>query len=90
MNILTLLLIILCLYDNASANLKSCSEEKQQSKICYTEKNGYVQPFPVHVDTCLMFRGINEINLDKNLISINVYFMSQWKDPGLATSNNSL
>ena len=91
MKILTLLLLIFnLLHDSVLANLKSCTNETEQLKICFTGKNGYVNPFPVNVDTFLLVREVNEINVDKNFISIHAYLMTQWKDPGISTPNDSM
>ena len=85
-----ILFMMVFLFDRTSADLKSCSEETDQLKICFTNKNGYVRPSPVDVDTTLDLKGINDINVDKNSISIEGRLLTTWKDPGLAMSNGSV
>ena len=81
-----LILVVVCLFYFASANSMSCSNETDAQNVCFTDQNGYRNPFPVVVNTLLILRGINDINIEKNFISIQVMLMSIWKDYGLVQS----
>ena len=81
-----LMLVFVCLFHFVSANSTTCSNETDDLNICFTDQNGYRNPFPVVVNTLLLLRGITDINIEKNFISIQVMLMSIWKDYGLAQS----
>ena len=86
--ILKVLFAMFCLFEHCSAVLKSCSDE-EQPRICLTDKDGYVYPFPVILSTLLNIRDITEMNEDKSSISIHAELISFWKDPRLAASNST-
>ena len=72
-----------------TSDLKSCKEEKHESIICLTGKNGYFKPFPVTVDTELVLRNLIEIDENKKSISAQFELWTWWVDPGIALSNTS-
>ncbi len=71
-------------------DLKNCKEDNQESIICLTNENGYFKPFPVMVDSELVLRNIIGIDESKNSISVQLQLWTQWVDPGIALSNQSL
>ena len=87
--IIKLLFLMVCIFEHCLAGLKSCTDEKKQSRICLTDKNGYVNPFPVVLSTLMYLREITEVNEDKNSITIHAELISIWKDPRLAASNST-
>ena len=82
--VLLLPLVIVCIFKACSADLMSCPEGK---KTCVND--GYVNPFPVFIETQIHLRTIGEVNEEKNSISIQIDLLSLWKDPGLIISNKS-
>ena len=88
------LLFAFCIFKLPNAelhisDLKGCKEEKHESKICLTGKNGYSKPFPVSVDSDLVLQNIIEIDEDKKSITAQFSLFTWWADPGVALSNNS-
>ena len=81
--------IKLCLAELSIADLKSCKEEKHESKICLTGENGYFKPFPVFVDSDLVLENIIEIDQNKNSISAQFTLITHWVDTGIALSNKA-
>ena len=81
--------IKLCLAELRISDLKSCKEEKHESKICLTGKNGYSKPFPVSVDSNLVLRNLIEIDENKNSISAQFTLWTYWADHGISLSNVS-
>ena len=81
--------IKLCLAELRVSDLKSCKEEKHESKICLTGRNGYSTPFPVSVDSNLVLRNLIEIDENKNSISAQFELWTFWEDPGITLSNGS-
>ena len=69
----------------------SCSEQVlfgMEVGFCSTNKDAYVKPFPVVVETSLHVRAINAINEDKNSISLQVGLYCQWTDPNFFVASN--
>ena len=88
------LLFVFCTFKSSIAelkisDLKSCKEEKHESKICLTGDNGYLKPFPASVDSDLVLRNIIEIDQNKNSISAQFELWTSWEDPGITLSNIS-
>ena len=81
--------IKLCLAELRISDLKSCKEEKHESKICLTGENGYLKPFPVFVDSDLVLENIIEIDENKKSISAQFLLKTRWVDTGVALSNKS-
>ena len=81
--------IKLCLAELRISDLKSCKEEKHESKICLTGENGYLKPFPVIVDSNLVLRNLIEIDENKNSISAQFTLWTYWSDHGISLSNIS-
>ena len=71
------------------ADLKSCSEKHEKLEVCFKNKDGYTNPFPVVLSTDLYLVEIIEIDLDKNSIRIQMDLWTIWIDPGLSLSNES-
>ena len=90
MKIFEFLWIIVCMVKICSAGLDSfsCSKEHFGRKSCSTDKNAYARPFPVVIGTILYLRAINEIDEDKNTLSLQVELLCFWKDPGMFTTSN--
>ena len=61
-----IMLVIACLLYLVSANPMNCFNETHDISAYFTEQNCYEYPFPVLVDTYLLFRGIADINVAKN------------------------
>ena len=81
--------IELCPAELRISDLKSCKEEKHESKICLTGENGYFNPFPVIVASNLVLRNLIEIDENKNSISAQFTLRTQWLDPGIDLANIS-
>ena len=71
------------------ADMKSCSEKHDKLEVCFEGKEGYKIPFPVFVGSDLYLLEIIDIDEDKHSVSIQVDLWTYWKDPLLASSNNS-
>ena len=84
-----LLLMITNLFEIASADFKSCSQESEKAKLCFTNKNGYEKPTTKDVGTTFILKEINQIKVDENSIDIQGSLWTTWTDPGLAASDNS-
>ena len=82
--------IELCPAELRISDLKSCKEEKHESKICLTGENGYFNPFPVIVDSNLVLRNLIEIDENKNSISLQLQLWTRWVDKGVALLDTSL
>ena len=79
-----------CIARSKIYDLKRCKEEKHESIICLTGKNGYFKPFPVIVDSELVLRNLIEVDENKKSISAQFELWTWWVDPGIALSNASL
>ena len=79
-----------CISKLRISDLKNCKEESPESMICLTGKNGYFKPFPVMVDSELHLRNLIGIDENKNSITAALVLWTQWVDPGIALSNESL
>ena len=93
--VLKCILFVICILKPCAgrlktSDLKNCKEEKHESIICLTGKNGYFKPFPVTVDSELVLRNIIGIDESKNSISAQLQLWTRWVDPGIALSNESL
>lgn len=71
------------------ANMKSCSEKHDKLEVCLEGKEAYTIPLPVLVGSDLYLVEIIDIDEDKHSVSIQVDLWTYWKDPLLASSNNS-
>ena len=73
--------------------IKSCYKEIRPNKHCFTWPNAnfstYSPPFPVEIGTKLYLREIDEIDEDKNSVSIDLAFATFWFDPKLDLSNGT-
>ena len=67
----------------------NCSQNSNQSDICFTKKEGYAIPSLVILETKLYLHEIVEINDDKHSITIQMGMATFWTDPGLAVTNAS-
>ena len=93
-HVLRFLLFVFCILKPSIArlkisDLKNCKEEKQESKICLTGKNGYSKPFPVSVDSNLVLRNLIEVDENKNSIGAQFTLWTYWADHGISLSNVS-
>ena len=75
-NIVFLLIVIFLLQSNSA-----------QLKISFTNKDGYIKPFPLFLNTTFKIREFIGIDENENSISIRVNLLSRWKDSGLKCSN---
>ena len=89
MQVNMLLLMIINLVEVALADFKSCSQESDKAKLCFTNKNGYEKPTTKVVGTTFILKEINQIKVDENSIDIQGSLWTSWTDPGLAASDNS-
>ena len=83
------LFLIICNFKPNWANLKACAEKHDQVELCFTNENGYSEPFPVVVNTDLYLEEIIEIDINKKSIKIQADLWFSWKDEGIASSNDS-
>ena len=89
MHVIKAFFLITLLFEHYSAILKSCWNETDQPRICYLKKDGYVNPFPIILNTTFFLKEIVEINEDERSISIQMNLNSEWYDPGLQRSNGT-
>ena len=89
MSIIKVLLIIITLVEIALADFKSCSQETNKFKICFTNEDGYEKPIERVVASQFVLKHISEINQDKNSINIQGSLWTNWYDPGLDRLNSS-
>ena len=89
MQVITVLLMITNLVKIALGDFKSCSEESDKAKLCFTNKNGYETPTDKVVGTTFILKEINQIKVDENSIDIQGSLWTTWTDPGLAARDNS-
>ena len=71
------------------ADMKSCSEKHDKLEVCIIGEEAYTIPFPVIVNSDLYLVEIIDIDEGKHSVSIQVDLWTYWKDPSLASSNNS-
>ena len=88
MDSLKYLLIMYCLFKLTWANLKSCSKNHDEVAVCL--KEGYIDAFPMTVNTYVYLKEIIDIDHNDNSISVGVKLMVEWTDPRLFLSNNSV
>ena len=82
-------LILMVLIKLIWADMKSCSEKHDKLEVCFKGEEAYTIPLPVIVGSDLYLVEIIDIDEDKNSVSIQVDLWTYWKDPLLASSNNS-
>ena len=91
-SIIKYLLGLLCIINTSFASLKFCSESQdkisekeilQDSFICFTNKTGYLAPFPITLDLEVYIQNVIKVDEDLNLISIQAELWTYWIDPGL-------
>ena len=80
---------MVCQFNLNKAELKSCSEDHHQLKLCSTQKGGYTKPFPLVLKTLFYVKEITGINEAKNSISMQLELWCNWNDPGVACSTDS-
>ena len=89
MYIVASLFVVIAFFGITWAELKSCLIEEEQPRICFTEKEAYVKPFPIVLNTTMYLREIVDINENEKSISTYMALYSFWKDPGLQVSNRT-
>ena len=81
-----------CLINISFASLKFCSESQeklsknevlQDAFICFTNKTGYLAPFPITLGLEMYIQNVIKVDEDLNLISIQAELWTYWIDPGL-------
>ena len=72
-----------------TATIMNCSQNNNQSDICFTRKEGYVSPSHVILNTALFLHKIVEINDDMHSITIQMGMTTFWNDPGLDLTNTT-
>ena len=83
------LLLMFLIFKFTSAYLKSCMENNTKHlDVCFTNKNGYLDPFPVTIKTDLFMNKFVDIHPNKNTITIQMSLWLYWIDPGLSLTNN--
>ena len=90
MKFFTFLWVLVCIFELClgSLDIFGCTNEIEEWTFCSTDKDAYAKPFPVVVDTTLELKSINEIDEDKNSISLQVVIACNWKDPGIFITSN--
>ena len=73
------------------AALKKCSEKHDQVDICYKDYEDYHSSSisSLNVSTVVVMREIIDIDEENNSISVQLLFLTNWKDARLALSNES-
>ena len=89
MEVIKIMLVFALLFELNWAQLQSCNEEKDQPKICSKGQIGFSEPFPVKLNTTLYLEQIVGIDEDEKSISIQMSFISNWKDSRLDRSNTT-
>ena len=96
-NIIKCLLGLSCLIEISFAKFESCSETQekiseneilQDAFICFTNKTGYLAPFPTTLGLEVYIQNVIKVDEDLNLISIQAELWTYWIDPGLGLSLN--
>ena len=93
MNVAICVLVLVALFQLNWAELKSCLEEQNQQTICYKAMQGeigYVDPFPVVVNTLFDLKEIVDIDEDEKSITAQLVFSIFWKDSQIYRSNGTL
>ena len=72
------------------AALKKCSEKHDQLDICYKDTEDYHSSLSsLNVSTIVVMREIIDIDEENNSISVQLLFITKWKDARLTLSNES-
>ena len=93
MNVAICVLVLVALFQLNWAELKSCLEEQNQPNICFKAMKGeigYVNPFPVVVNTLFELKEIVDIDEDEKSITAQLLFSILWKDSQIYRSNGTL
>ena len=93
MNVAICVLVLVALFQLNWAELKSCLEEQNQQTICFKAMHGeigYVNPFPVVVNTLFDLKEIVDIDEDEKSITAQLLFSIFWKDSQIYRSNGTL
>ena len=69
--------------------LKKCSESFEQPTLCLKSKKGYKPPFPIVLESTLVFGEIVKIDVEKNAIRAILVLQTKWSDQSLALSDES-
>ena len=87
------LVVILCFVRLIFASVKSCIEEDMKNRLCYKIIDGnnvtYVDPYPLALNTTVILREIIDINEKESSITVRVFLVTKWRDPGIGLSNGS-
>ena len=86
-NILIVFIVSMCLFESSLAKIQSCSEQNDNTELCYTGKDGYNPYVPIAIETRFNLKEITDINWEKNSITILAKLASIWIDPGISLSN---
>ena len=87
--LLKIILVLGTIFELNWAQLQSCDEEKDHPKICSKGQNGFSEPFPVNLNTTMYLDQIVGIDEDDKSISIQMSFISVWKDSRLDRSDTT-
>ena len=87
--LLKIILVLATIFEMNWAQLKSCDNEKDQPKICSKGQTGFSEPFPVELNTTMYLDQIVGIDEDEKSISIQMSFISYWKDSRIDRSNRT-
>ena len=93
MELIKCLLIPFFLVNPTLADFKSCSQEHDQTSMCFLGEEGYVNPNHLNnleLDTMLYVKEIIDIDGNQNDIRLQLELWSYWTDPGLALTNESV
>ena len=75
------------LFEFIFADSNSCSKESGETTISFTNKEGYMKPYPIILNTTLNIKEFVSIDENENSISIRLNLISRWKDSGLNCSH---
>ena len=87
----TILIVILSCSEPILGNLKKCSDPYQgKPKLCLRGNGEYSPPFPVNVHIDINLREIVDIDKNKKSITARLGLTTQWTDPRLGLTNDSI
>lgn len=87
------LVVIFCFVRLNFAAVRSCIEEDMKNRLCFKSIDGnnvtYVAPYPLALNTTVVLREIIDINEKESSITVRVFLVTKWRDPGIGLSNGS-
>ena len=87
------LIVIFCYVRLNFAAVRSCIEEDVKNRLCFKSMDGsnvtYVAPYPLVLNTTVILREIIDINEKESSITVRVFLVTKWRDPGIDLSNGT-